>query len=78
MDVARMDKPTSWAMLKNEISFIKANPGACKTLVIDTIDWAEQLAVDYVCSTAPEKQDRRFWLGQGLYIRTGRDRALIE
>ena len=26
MDVARLDKPTSWTMLINEIAFIKANP----------------------------------------------------
>ena len=25
MDVARLDKPTSWAMLKNEISFINSS-----------------------------------------------------
>lgn len=38
MDVARMDKPTSYTMLKNQIAWIKANPTCCKTLVIDTID----------------------------------------
>lgn len=65
MDVARMDKPTSWAMLKNEISFIKANPGACKTLVIDTIDWAEQLAVDYVCSQHQKNGIEDFGWGKG-------------
>lgn len=65
MDVARMDKPTSWAMLKNEISFIKANPDACKTLVIDTIDWAEQLAVDYVCSQHQKNGIEDFGWGKG-------------
>ena len=65
MDVARMDKPTSWTMLKNEISFIKANPGACKTLVIDTIDWAEQLAVDYVCSQHQKNGIEDFGWGKG-------------
>lgn len=65
MDVARMDKPTSWAMLKNEISFIKANPDACKTLVIDTIDWAEQLAVDYVCAQHQKNGIEDFGWGKG-------------
>lgn len=65
MDVARLDKPTSWAMLKNEIAFIKANPGACKTLVIDTIDWAEQLAVDYVCSRHQKNGIEDFGWGKG-------------
>lgn len=65
MDVARLDKPTSWAMLKNEIAFIKANPDACKTLVIDTIDWAEQLAVDYVCSQHQKNGIEDFGWGKG-------------
>lgn len=65
MDVARLDKPTSWAMLKNEISFIKANPGVCKTLVIDTIDWAEQLAVDYVCAQHQKNGIEDFGWGKG-------------
>lgn len=65
MDVARMDKPTSWAMLKNEIAFIKANSDACKTLVIDTIDWAEQLAVTYVCSQHQKNGIEDFGWGKG-------------
>lgn len=65
MDVARMDKPTSWTMLKNEIAFIKANPDACKTLVIDTIDWAEQLAVSYVCSQHQKNGIEDFGWGKG-------------
>nr|DAS22409.1 MAG TPA: AAA domain protein [Caudoviricetes sp.] len=65
MDVARLDKPTSWAMLKNEIAFIKANSDACKTLVIDTIDWAEQLAVSYVCSQHQKNGIEDFGWGKG-------------
>ena len=65
MDVARLDKPTSWAMLKNEIAFIKANSDACKTLVIDTIDWAEQLVVDYVCAQHQKNGIEDFGWGKG-------------
>ena len=50
MDVARLDKPTSWTMLKNQIAYVKANPNVCKTLVIDTIDWAEQLCLSDICA----------------------------
>ena len=47
MDVVRLDKPTSWTMLNNQLNFIKSNriidldgkPYEVKTLVIDTIDW---------------------------------------
>ena len=45
MDVARLPKPSSFTMLMEQIRYAKANPGLCKTLVIDTADWAEQLCM---------------------------------
>lgn len=65
MDVARMDKPTSYTMLKNQIAFVKANPTCCKTLVIDTIDWAESLIVDDVCAQHGKKGIEDFGWGNG-------------
>jgi len=65
MDVARLDKPTSWTMLVNEIAFIKANPTECKTLVVDTVDWAEQLAVAHVCSQHGKQGVEDFGWGKG-------------
>lgn len=55
LDVARMDKPTSWTMLKSQLEYIKSNPTVCKTVVIDTIDWAEQLCIDDICSKYGKK-----------------------
>ena len=46
-DVARLPAPTSWTMLLDEVREVIKNPTCCKTLVIDTIDWAEQLCVQY-------------------------------
>lgn len=65
MDVARLDKPTSWTMLNNEIAFIKANPTECGTLVIDTIDWAESMAVADVCAQHGKKGIEDFGWGKG-------------
>ena len=65
MDVARMDKPTSWTMLKNQLAYIKANPSVCKTVVIDTIDWAEQLCIDDVCALYQKKGIEDFGYGNG-------------
>lgn len=65
MDVARLDKPTSWTMLVNEIAFIKANPTECKTLIVDTVDWAEQLAVAHVCSQHGKQGIEDFGWGKG-------------
>ena len=65
MDVARLDKPTSWIMLNNQIAFIKVNPTVCKTLVIDTIDWAESLCVDNLCAMHGKKGIEDFGYGNG-------------
>lgn len=65
MDVARLDRPTSWTMMLQQIKEIKATPGCCKTLVIDTIDWAEQLCVEHVCATYQKKGIEEFGYGKG-------------
>lgn len=70
MDVKRMDKPTSWTMLMNQIAFVKANPTVCNTLIIDTIDWAETLAIESVCAQHGKKGIEDFGYGNGYtYVR---------
>ena len=64
LDVARLDKPTSWTMLKNQIVFVRDNK-PCKTLVIDTIDWAEQLCIDDICALHDKKGIEDFGYGNG-------------
>lgn len=50
MDVARTEKPTSWAMLMEQVEYIRSDPGVCSSLIIDTADWAEQLCMDGICA----------------------------
>ena len=50
MDVARFDPPTSWPMLLAQVQYVLDHPDICKTLVIDTADWAEQLMISYICA----------------------------
>lgn len=70
MDVARMDKPDSWEMLLNQIAFVKANPTVCKTLIVDTIDWAEALAIESVCTLYGKTGIEEFGYGNGYtYVR---------
>lgn len=47
MDVKRFDKPTSWTMLLQQVEFVKHNQ-PCRTLVIDTIDWAEEICKSHL------------------------------
>lgn len=70
MDVSRLDKPSSYTMLKNEIAWVKANPTCCKTLIIDTIDWAESLIVDDICALHQKKGIEDFGYGNGyVYVK---------
>ena len=69
MDVARLPRPTSWIMLLEELQYVEKNPGVCKTLVIDTIDWAEQLCVEHICAKHNKSGIEDFGYGNG-YVYT--------
>lgn len=74
LDVARFDKPTSWEMLLQEVRYTISTPGLCKTLVIDTADWAEKLCVKAVCSQYQKSGIEAFDYGKGytfVYERFG-------
>lgn len=51
LDIARFDPPSSWQMLLEEVQYVIMHPNVCKTLVIDTADWAERLCIDHVCAS---------------------------
>lgn len=63
MDVARFPKPTSWEMLKNEVR--EAPATGCKTIIIDTIDWAEKLCIATICDASQKKGIEDFGYGKG-------------
>lgn len=63
MDVARYPKPTSWEMLRNEVR--EAPKTGCKTVVIDTIDWAEKLCIASICDAHQKKGIEDFGYGKG-------------
>lgn len=51
LDVRRLPKPSSWTMLLQEVDYVRENPHLCGTLIIDTADWAEDLAIKHVLDT---------------------------
>ena len=65
MDIARLPAPTSWSMLLEEVRYVMQNPSVCKTLVIDTADWAEQLCSDAICSKYQKSGIEDFGYGKG-------------
>ncbi|MBQ1569711.1 MAG: ATP-binding protein [Clostridiales bacterium] len=64
-DVARFPAPTSWQMLLDEVAEVKKNPQICRTLVIDTADWAESACFAHVISTGQVKSIEDFGYGKG-------------
>lgn len=70
MDVARYPKATSWQMLLEQLTYTKNNPTVCKTLVIDTIDWAEQMCIEAVCAKHHKSGIEEFGYGNGyVYVK---------
>ena len=65
LDVSRMEAPSSWTMLLGQVQYIKAHTQLCRTLVIDTVDWAEMLCVESVCSKAQKSGIEDFGYGKG-------------
>jgi hypothetical protein len=65
MDVRRIDKPASWEELLGIVKEVAATPGICKTLVIDTADWAEQLVTTYLCTKYKQSSIESFGYGKG-------------
>ena len=49
MDVKRFEAPSSWQMLLDQVQYVIDNPTVCRTLVIDTADWAEQIEINDLC-----------------------------
>ncbi|MEG0327772.1 MAG: ATP-binding protein [Erysipelothrix sp.] len=65
LDVARFDKPTSWPMLMSQVEYVKQNK-PCSTYVVDTADWAEKLAKEYIIGQSPNtKSIEDFGYGKG-------------
>jgi hypothetical protein len=67
MDVARTPKVSSWTMLNQTVDEVKRDK-LCKTLTIDTVDWAERMAIEKICSDAQKTSIEDFGYGSG-YIK---------
>ena len=65
MDVARTPSPTSWTMLMEQVEYVRAHVDICKTLVVDTIDWAEQMCVEHICARHQKDGLESFGYGTG-------------
>lgn len=51
LDARRFKRPETWAELTAQVRHVRNTPGLCRTLVIDTADWAEQLCSASLCAS---------------------------
>jgi len=65
LDVARMDKPSSWTMLIAQADYVRKTPGICKTYVIDTADWAETLCINHIIARGKVSSIEDYGYGKG-------------
>lgn len=68
LDVNRVEPPKTWDELITIVKEVAASPGICKTLVIDTADWAEMLCVKYICQKYKQNSLEGFGYGKGYTI----------
>lgn len=64
-DVARLPAPSSWTILKEEVRYVVQHPDVCRTLVIDTADWAEKMAIQSVLDEHNKSGIEDFGYGNG-------------
>ncbi|WP_406022635.1 ATP-binding protein [Succinivibrio sp.] len=64
LDVARIECRDSWNDLLETIKEV-AHQDICKTLVLDTADWAEQLAISAICTKYKQPSIESFGYGKG-------------
>lgn len=67
MDVVRTPKPSSWTAFKQQLAEVKDSD--FKTLVIDTVDWAESMMIADICAQADKMGIEDFGFGKGyVYV----------
>lgn len=65
MAVRRIKTPADWERLISTVREVAFSPDICRTLVIDTADWAEQMAVSYILKKYSQPSIESFGYGKG-------------
>ena len=65
LDVARLPAPKQWEDIVEEINYVCDHDTICRTLVIDTADWAERLCSNYICRRNHVDSIEGFGYGKG-------------
>ena len=78
LNVRRIRCDKSWEELIAVVKEIVKTPGICKTIVIDTLDWAEYLCTRYVCEKYKKGNIDEFGYGKGYTYLTEEFKRLLD
>lgn len=78
LNVRRIRCDKSWEELIAVVKEIVKTPGVCKTIVIDTLDWAEYLCTKYVCEKYKKGNIDEFGYGKGYTYLTEEFKRLLD
>ena len=78
LDIARLPMPESWDELLEEVQYVLDHPDCCKTLIIDTLDWAERLCQRKVCEQNHWKAINEPAYGKGYGVAFAEFNTLIN
>lgn len=65
LNIRRVKCGSSWEYLLSCVEEVIKDPSICKTLVIDTADWAESLCSKFVCEKYRKSNIEEFGFGKG-------------
>ncbi len=78
LDIARVEPPTTWEALIAMIKEVAGSPGICRTLVIDSVDWAEELGKKYICRKYNQPSIESFGYGKGYVVLQEEFKGLLD
>lgn len=78
LNVRRIRCDKSWEELIAVVKEIVKTPSICKTIVIDTLDWAEYLCTKYVCEKYKKGNIDEFGYGKGYTYLTEEFKRLLD
>lgn len=81
LNVRRLPAPESFAMILEQVQWVLQNRNVCKTLVLDTADWAQRRCLDAVCAKYQKGGIEDFGYGKGysyVYEEFGRLLNLLD
>lgn len=68
LPVVRLETPSSWSMLRAELTAIKKREVPCSTVVIDTMDAAERMCAEYIMARDGKKSIEEWGYGKGYTL----------